>query len=328
MTIEKLPSGSYRITQQDHGKRYRITLDHRPTNAEAARLISKQIERKPRNVADMTLKNACDCYINSKRNILSPSTIRLYEGYVRTLPEDIAERNVLQISALDIQRFVNDYSVGRSPKSVANYTHYIMCVLKSVDIDIKTPTLPQKIKKTPYIPTEDEVKAVFEHIRGTIYEVPLTLAIFGLRRSEICALTFEDLSKTNTLTINKALVLNNDHKWVIKPTKTTDSTRTIIIPEYLAKLIRKQGFIYNGKPDTLYHRLQVAQDKAGVPHFSMHKLRHFFASYLHQKGYTDKQIQEMGGWKTDNVMKTVYQHAMDMESAKRNVAADIGNIFS
>lgn len=328
MTIEKLPSGSYRITQQDHGKRYRITLDHRPTNAEAVRLISQQIERRPRNVADMTLKDACNTYIDAKRNILSPATVRVYEGYVRTLPEDMATKNILQISALDIQRFVNDYSVGRSPKTVANYAHFVNCVLKSVDIDLKTPTLPQKIKKPPYIPTEDEVKAVFEHIKGTIYEVPLTLAIFGLRRSEICALTVEDLSETNTLTINKALVLNNEHKWVIKPNKTTDSTRTIIIPDYLADMIREQGFIFKGYPETLYHRLKVAQKKAGVPNFSMHKLRHFFASYLHQKGYTNKQIQEMGGWKTDIVLKTVYQHAMNMDEAKRNMANDIGDIFS
>ena len=35
----------------------------------------------------------------------------------------------------------------------------------------------------------------------------------------------------------------------------------------------------------------------------------------------------MGGWKTDNVMKTVYQHAMDMDRAKAKAAADIGSIL-
>jgi hypothetical protein len=48
---------------------------------------------------------------------------------------------------------------------------------------------------------------------------------------------------------------------------------------------------------------------------------------MHSLGYTDKQIQEAGGWKTDNIMKTVYQHAMDMETAKKNMAGSIGGLF-
>jgi hypothetical protein len=36
----------------------------------------------------------------------------------------------------------------------------------------------------------------------------------------------------------------------------------------------------------------------------------------------------MGGWKTDNVMKTVYQHAMEMDAAKQKAAADIAGLFS
>ena len=45
---------------------------------------------------------------------------------------------------------------------------------------------------------------------------------------------------------------------------------------------------------------------------------------MHNLGYSDKQIQDFGGWKTDNVMKTVYQHSMEMEKTKDEVA-DIYN---
>ena len=69
------------------------------------------------------------------------------------------------------------------------------------------------------------------------------------------------------------------------------------------------------------------QDKLGIPHFSFHKMRHFFASYMHDLGYSDKQIQEMGGWKTDRVMKTVYTHAMEMEQAKISAANDMGALM-
>jgi len=50
------------------------------------------------------------------------------------------------------------------------------------------------------------------------------------------------------------------------------------------------------------------------------------ASYLHNQGVTDKQIQAVGGWKTDHVMKTVYQHEMEMEKAKDKIADILSQI--
>lgn len=324
MTIEKLKSGSYRIKQMENGITYRITIDHKPSKVEAMQLIASKV-KKP-NVQDMSFEDACNAYIDSKANILSPSTRRQYHSTMKNLPEEFMSKHIAQITTMNVQKLVNDMSVGRSAKTVANYSGFIMSVLKSADVDIKSPQLPQKVKTSAYIPSEDDIKAVFSQIKGTKYEIPLTLAAFGLRRSEICALTIDDI-KDNHVTINKALVQTDNKEWVIKKPKTTDSTRVIIIPQYLNNLIQAQGYVYNGMPDTLYKELRKAQDRANTPHFSLHKMRHFFASYMHQKGYTDKQIQEAGGWKTDNVLKTVYQHAMDMDKAKTEMSNDISSLL-
>ena len=48
---------------------------------------------------------------------------------------------------------------------------------------------------------------------------------------------------------------------------------------------------------------------------------------MHQLGYTDKQIQAFGGWKTDGVMKTVYQHEMEMEKAKSEMASTFSTLI-
>ena len=66
----------------------------------------------------------------------------------------------------------------------------------------------------------------------------------------------------------------------------------------------------------------------GIPRFPFHKLRHFFASYMHDLGYSDKQIQEFGGWKSDHIMKSVYQHAMDMQEVKNNISNNIDNLIA
>ena len=66
------------------------------------------------------------------------------------------------------------------------------------------------------------------------------------------------------------------------------------------------------------------QKQLGIQHFPLHKMRHFFASYLHNLGYSDKQIQEAGGWRDgSNIMRVVYQHAMDMENAKKKMSDSI-----
>jgi len=321
MNIEKLPSGSYRIRHTDNGITYRMTVKYKPTRTEAMALITEQIKQKPVS-AIITFENACNAYIDAKYNVLSPTTRKEYLGTVSRLPEALKEMRLSQITPLYIQKVINDLSVNRSPKTVANYSAFIMAVLRSQEINIKQPKLPQKEKKSLYIPTEKDIQAILAEIRGTDYEIPFMLSCFGLRRSEVCALTVDDLHGCN-LTINKAKVKDENKQWVIKTTKTTESTRTIIIPQELADKIREQGYIYKGSPHSYQKMIPRVLKKLGLPAFSLHKMRHFFASYLHAKGYSDKQIQEMGGWKTDNVMKEIYQHAMDMDEAKLRVAEDI-----
>lgn len=324
MNIEKLPSGSYRIVQMVNGKRYRITVDHRPTQAEALRLIAEELDK---NVIsnDMPFERACTAYIDAKSNVVSASTIRGYESVIRQISGDFKRLKLSEIDRVLFQREVNTYAIDHAPKSVRNLSGFISAVLRFYGLNVASPRLPQKEKKEPYIPTEEEVRAILAELKGSKYEVPILLATMGLRRSEICALTMDDL-KGNTLTISKAKVQDRNKNWVIKTTKTTSSTREIKIPDYLADLIQEKG-LYDGHPELIYRTLTETQEKLGIQHFPLHKLRHFYASYLHDLGYSDKQIQELGGWKTDQIMKTVYAHAMHMDDARQNVANDMGKLF-
>ena len=270
MTIDKLPSGSYRIRQMDNGKLYTITVKNKPTKTEAMALISKRITSTPYN-ALLTFQEACDAYIDSKYNVLSPTTRKEYIGVVRRLPDSLKEMRLSQINSLTVQKVVNDLSVDRSPKTVGNYAAFITAVLRSQDIVIRAPKLPQKEKKSPYIPTEEDVNAILSALEGTEFEIPIMLCCFGLRRSEVCALTIDDLNGCE-LSISKAKVKDEHKQWVIKSTKTTESTRVIFIPQDLADRIREQGYIYEGSPHTLqkvlpriaYEPLRDGRDRSRV----------------------------------------------------------------
>ena len=58
MYVEKLPSGSYRITQTKNGKRYRVTVDYKPDEDEIILLMADVIKKAPSRY-NMTFDDAC-----------------------------------------------------------------------------------------------------------------------------------------------------------------------------------------------------------------------------------------------------------------------------
>lgn len=328
MHVEKLPSGSYRYREYINGKKVSLTVKKKISDREALLLMSEKVKTLPSEPqrALTTFSDAYAKYIEVKSKVLSPSTLYGYRNVYKNIPQSFKDKRIYEITKIDVQKLVNDYSADHSPKSVSNYYGLITTVLRMYEINI-TATLPQKEKKTPYIPSPEEVRRFFEKAKGSQYEASFLLAAMGLRRSELRAATLDDLDENNVLTINKALVLGNDG-YVVKGTKTTDSTRTLVLPPYLADLIRRQGFIFKGSQTGLDNELKRIQRECGIPHFSIHKFRHFFASYLHDLGYSDKAVQEAGGWKSDSVLKTVYQHALDTDKKKAEMANKMGDLFS
>lgn len=312
MKIEKLKSGSYRIRKMYNGNMYTVVTDYKPSQREAIKLMDEEMDKIRVSMSVLSFSNAVDKYIEAKENILSPSTIRSYRGILNNLSDRFTRMHVNSITALDVQTEINHYSKGRSAKSVRNAHGLISAVLHTFNPNIILNTLlPQNMKKNPYIPSDDDVKKILDASRGTRYEIAICLAIFGLRRSEICALTPEDVNG-NIVSIHKAKVQDHTGKWVIKEkTKTEESTRDIYIPDELANKIKETGTIYNGDPSRISRFLMKQQDLLGIPHFSLHKLRHYYASMSHSLGIPDQYIMQAGGWKTDNVLKSVYQHAMD-----------------
>ena len=327
MTIEQRGK-KFRIKQMVDGHMYTVTLDHRPKKAEAQALIEAQIRKEPKNCANMTLLGACHAYNKAKSNIISPATIVGYESTIRNIPEKYGKMHIASFTSANLQELTNELSASVSPKTVKNRIGYIYTVLKYHDIELRQPTTPQNIKKAPYIPTSDDITQILAYLKPTRYWVGTMLGVFGLRRSEILALTLDDLNG-NVLTVNKATVPSGttSDSYVTKSTKTAASIRTIILPDSVVERINEQGYIYIGEPGGMYKALQRAQRDLGIPRFPFHKLRHFFASYAHQSGYTDKQIQEMGGWADGSrIMKMVYEHAMDMDNAKKSIADKLGNL--
>lgn len=326
MNIRKLKSGSYQVRQMQDGKTYSVVIPYKPSEKEAFRLIQEKINNKPLN--DVSFNDAAIQYINSKRNVLSPRTIREYGLYINRLPAWFIKENIFTLTQYDIQKCINELSVDKSPKTVRCLHGFISAVLGMFRADmVISTTLPQKRLNEPYIPSKDEVvqllvytKENYPHFYPAIY-----LGCLSLRRSEICALELSDLESNNVLRVNKALVEDEHKNWVIKTTKTTKSERDIVLPQDLADYIRENGFIYDGSPQSISNYMKRIQKELKMPQFSLHKTRHYFASRMLDEGYDMKTIEEWGGWAGSETLSRIYQHSLKMkqEEAKKNIA----NVF-
>lgn len=315
MTIEKKNS-KWRITEMRNGIRYRVIVDYKPTKHEAEDLMAEHIRLNGGVVKEsprMTFLEAGNNYIELKDNILSPNTIIGYQKVLKNLPQWFTSKRVKDISALDVQKVINDMSADHSPKTVRNYHGFISAVLSVYreNLRLKT-TLPLKGKFEPYTPTDSDIKKILDEVDGTKYDIPFHLAVFGMRRGEICAVTTSDLDG-NWLSINKSLAANPDGGWILKPIpKTSESIRKIYLDDVTAAKIRNtSGAVYDGKPGMLTKQLHKIQQKLGLPQFRLHDFRAYYVTMAHKIGIPDKYIMKNCGFSSSVVMERAYKRAQE-----------------
>lgn len=102
-------------------------------------------EQLSRETPDLTLGEAMDNYINSRKAVLSPRTIMDYE---RMRSKDflaLVDVKINHITQQQIQSAINLLSVNHSPKTVRNAHGFLVAVLKQFRPDFAvTTSLPQK----------------------------------------------------------------------------------------------------------------------------------------------------------------------------------------
>lgn len=331
---KKLPSGNWRVLVYDGldaDKKRKYISFTADTAAEAEYMaleytLKKKRADKPEN---LTVGEAIDRYIESKDAVLSPSTIRGYKGIRKNNIQGIMNLRLNKINQDIIQREFNNEAKSRSPKSLRNIHTLLSTVLKIYypDFILRT-TLPQKEKIDIYMPTKEEMKLLLNDVTGTEMELPVLLSMcLGLRRSEICGLTWDGVDfKNNTIRIRQAQVINSDGEWVMKNTKSYTSNRTITLNNTLIKKLSNQddqtGAVVKLAPNVITQRFERIVKRLGMPNFRFHDLRHYNASVMLALNIPDKYAMERMGHATNNILKNVYQHTMDNEKEKINTIVD------
>ena len=312
MNIRKNKSGNWEIRQMIDGKAYSKSVKgKKPTEYEAMQIIMAMVdaEKKPTSIS---FRDGANQYIASRENVVSPATVREYTRKIDRLPTWFTEKDLYKIDQMDMQRLVNELSSNHKAKTIHDFHGFCVGVIRyfAPQMVFHT-TFKQNDRLERYTPSKAEVETILERAEDTEYHIPLQLACYSLRRSEICALLKSDLTDDNQIHVCKAKVQNIDRKWVIKVPKTEDSDRYVPIDDDLANEIRSldREEVYPFAPQNISNFLLRTQKKLNMPLFSVHCLRHYYASVAHMAGIDDITIQKTGGWKNNSVLKSSYTHS-------------------
>ncbi len=330
-TLQKLPSGNWRaqffIFDKD-GKRHRKSVTA-PTRWEAEKLAAEYAEKAELAASRFTVAQALRGYIDLKRNVLSPSTIRGYEGILKRRLQSIMDVDVHELTSFDMQRAINEDALNFGQKSISEAKNLLVTALKLYGVHIElNVTLPPKKPKIKNLPTAAQV---IRMVRGTDIELPCMLALWlSLRVSEVRGLQFGDL-KDGVLTIQRSKLYLGGEDVVRDVNKTFTSTRQLVLPEYLIKLIAAvphqsdEEYIVPVNYQIIRKHLKKLVDANGYT-LTFHDLRHLNASVMLALGIPDKYAMERGGWATNTTLKSVYQHTFDEE--RRKVDEKIDGFFN
>lgn len=328
---KKLPSGNFRARAYDYtdNKGIRHYKSFTAESKKQAEYLATEYEinhsHSVSSYEDLTLEEAYQRYIDSKSSVLSPSTINGYKKCKRNDFKMLMPMRLHKITPQIIQTAVNEMSANYAPKSVRNSYGLLSAVMRTycpnINMSIR---LPQKVTPEYNIPTTEDINKLLSEADELI-RVPILLASSGsLRRSEICALTPEDISDTGIM-INKAAVYDENNNIIIKPPKTSAGRRFVPLSKKIISEVRAWNY-FGCTPTRLSNAFCSLIDKCDVPHFSFHKLRHYFASELHYKGVPDKEIARIGGWETLDVLHNIYQHTL--RNHQKEFDEKITDIFS
>ena len=120
---KKLPSGSWRVNlyvgTDDNGKRVYKSFTAE-TKKEAEFLAAEYNLKRKEKPKGITVGDAIDNYIQSKENILSPTTIAGYRKIRRTVLQGIMGVQLSEINNLIVQSEINREAARLSPKSIRN----------------------------------------------------------------------------------------------------------------------------------------------------------------------------------------------------------------
>lgn len=254
---------------------------------------------------------------------------------------------IQKIDNESIQRYVNYISEDckKTPKTCRNVVNLMHLILKKAVIQkyirsnpAENIEMPRRKRPETHAYSLDEVSKLLERSKDdiTLHAIIGLGCLAGLRRSEMCALKISNIilsDEKNEIQIRENIV-KFDKTVYTREGKTHNSIRDIPIPDTLVDILKRANTDYKVRklkygeafkdtegqllayedgsfrdPQGIYKVYnKFIRKQEDLPHYTLHQLRHTYASIMVNLGVNPKIIQENLGHADMTTTLNVYTH--------------------
>ena len=289
---------------------------------------------------------------NVKGNNIRYNTRRNYnDRYVRNIKPYIGDMLIRDVKPIHCQNILNQMASTYS-NAVIKHSRLVMWMMfdsvvenemlsrNPITKNIKC-TSGRKSKEMRAL-TIEEQKLFLETVKNTSnYNQYALILQTGLRTGEMIGLKWSDVDfKNHILHIRRTMEYRHSiGEWKIGEPKTKNSIRDVPLTQEAISILKNQKeklkilktkvvpmefadqvfLCRDGTPtkNSAYDsKLFYYCDKVGIPRFSMHVLRHTFATRCIEAGMKPKTLQMILGHSSINVTMNLYVHITDDEKIK------------
>jgi len=271
-----------------------------------------------------------EIFIRDKKRELAHNTKTSYEqAYAKF--ESLNDIPLIDISYMHIKPCVDKMiDEGMESTAISLYLAKIKSVFShaienyeiiSVNpIKNKQYPLPKKDKGKIKVLSKKEQEGLLSKLKGKDYYISLIALKCGLRIGEIIGLTDMDIDFANTeINVNKQWKLIEKNKHGFGTLKSKNSYRTVPIPLGYVSILKEyikgcvvgmdRRIFFEKSTTSTAKRLRTKYKKYGYD-FSVHDLRHTYATTLLSNGFTYRAVAELIGDTEETVIKA-YSHFTD-----------------
>ncbi len=290
----------------------------------------------------MTLETWYDYWLNEiKGDSIRKNTIRNYnERWKRNIKPILGNKLLCDITPLECVGIMKTMKDAGYADSTMDHTRILLRQLFdcAVELEIlqKSPikktirNIKGEVKDKKKALTDEQLEKFLEAAMGkSKYNQYAFILQTGLRIGELIALTWNDIDFENrTVSINKTMEYRAKEKsWYCGPPKTKNSNRTIPLTDLAIDILKDQKrknknlktipFEYanmvfltrDGTPSKTSSydtSLYYIADKANIPKFAVHILRHTFATRCAEAGMKPQVLQKLLGHSNIKTTMDIY----------------------
>lgn len=300
---------------------------------------------------DMLVDAWFDYWIGIKKQTVRPNTVRNYsERYERNIKGVIGSKLLADVKPIHCQRIFSNMADEGYKTSTIYQTRIALYNMfefaRENDVIISNPCKkslksdmgkPSKKKEALTIDVQKKfLDAVVDYSYENQYRFILQT---GLRTGELVGLKWEDIDFENrTMKIERTMEFRyNVGEWRVGPPKSKSGFRTVPLTDEAIRILENQKsknkkltvipfewrdivfLCKKGTPvknSTYDTGLFKYCDRIGIPRFSMHVLRHTFATRCIEGGMKPKTLQKILGHSNIGITMNLYVHITEDEKQK------------